>query len=60
VNAMVSKQFLISISITCLLSGSLFAEVFSNGKGFDRYGGYVAYQGTATGRFAGICTLHER
>ena len=33
------------------MSGSLFAEVFPDREGFDRYGGYLSVKGTATGRF---------
>ncbi len=39
------------VLVACLISGSLFAQVFPDRKGFDRYGGYLAIKGTATGRF---------
>ena len=35
----------------CVMVGVLSAEVFPERSGFDRYGGYLAYKGTATGRF---------
>lgn len=48
---MYAKRLLILLSVTCLISGSLFAEVFPSRKDFDSYGGYLAIKGTATGRF---------
>ncbi len=46
-----SRRLLTLAMATGLMSGSLSAEVFPEKKGFDRYGGYLSYKGTATGRF---------
>ncbi len=37
--------------LSFLLYSPRFSEVFPSEKGFDRYGGYLAYEGKATGRF---------
>ena len=44
-------RLFILISAIRLLSGNLSAEVFPDKPGFDRFGGYLSYTGTATGRF---------
>lgn len=49
-NRMNNKQITVFLG-AILLVGSLFAEVFPSKEGFDRYGGYLALKGTATGRF---------
>ena len=46
-----AERLLILASVTCLMSVGLSAEVFPGKKGFDRYGGYLAIKGKATGRF---------
>ena len=40
-----------SLSITFLMSGGVFAQVFPDTEGFDSYGGYLNTKGKATGRF---------
>ena len=45
------KPLFAFVWVACLISSSPFAQVFPDGKGFDRYGGYLAIEGTATGRF---------
>ncbi|MEM0970525.1 MAG: hypothetical protein AAGJ31_14310, partial [Verrucomicrobiota bacterium] len=46
------SPFVSLATLALLLLGSLSAEVvFPGREGFDRYGGYLAYPGTATGRF---------
>ncbi|MEM0969592.1 MAG: hypothetical protein AAGJ31_09600, partial [Verrucomicrobiota bacterium] len=39
------------LALTFAASGGLAAEVFPGKEGFDRYGGYLAVKGEATGRF---------
>ena len=39
------------VLMTCLMSGSLFAQVFPDAEGFDPCGGYLNIKGKATGRF---------
>ena len=45
------KRLLALLALTFVASGGLAAEVFPSKDGFDRYGGYLAYKGKATGRF---------
>ncbi|MFK7822495.1 MAG: hypothetical protein AB8G99_27620 [Planctomycetaceae bacterium] len=44
------RQLLISISAICVVSGSVFGQVFPGRKGFDAHGGYLSSTGKATGR----------
>ena len=46
-----ARRLFTLILVIRLMSGSLSAEVFPEKNGFDRYGGYLSYKGTATGRF---------
>jgi len=46
-----SNQLRTIILFFCCASNSLLAEVFPGREGFDRYGGYLALKGEATGHF---------
>ena len=48
---MIRSGFHLSILLMCLTASTLVAEVFPDKDDFDKYGGYLAYKGTATGRF---------